>query len=274
MSGLASCCACFSLCSHTEWTGVCQSAASSSHSESPFSEPGALEEAEPDAGTETQTSDEGTHDPWPSRNRPHSHTRTPSWWWWWCWRVVATATAAMETLPPLSFPPFIHTPPSLPSLLPISPSELIEKTLFKALFWLVERWAEQSLRDCWLTSSGSPAVRCLALIFTSSSFLSLCLFGRGWSCGGGGEVRLRGPVGPRALLQEGSLPTALPARVTWLVGGPAQRQPRPGASSVHRGEGQASAQPEMVCTHQKHKVKKAAAQSENTRIHKIIKVHH
>lgn len=181
MSGLASCCACFSLCSHTEWTGVCQSAASSSHSESPFSEPGALEEAEPDAGTETQTSDEGTHDPWPSHNRPHSHTRTPSWWWWWwCWRVVATATAAMETLPPppLSFPPFIHTPPSLPSLLPISPSELIEKTLYKALFWLVERWAEQSLRDCWLTSSGSPPVRCLALIFNSSSFLSLSLWQR------------------------------------------------------------------------------------------------
>lgn len=34
-----------------------------SRSESPFSEPGALEEAEPDGGTETQTSDEGTHDP-------------------------------------------------------------------------------------------------------------------------------------------------------------------------------------------------------------------
>lgn len=32
-------------------------------SESPFSEPGALEEAEPDGGTETQTSDEGTCDP-------------------------------------------------------------------------------------------------------------------------------------------------------------------------------------------------------------------
>ena len=36
---------------------------SSSCSESPFSEPGALEEAEPDAGTETQTSDEGMRDP-------------------------------------------------------------------------------------------------------------------------------------------------------------------------------------------------------------------
>uniref|UniRef100_G3N6M5 SLIT-ROBO Rho GTPase activating protein 1b n=1 Tax=Gasterosteus aculeatus TaxID=69293 RepID=G3N6M5_GASAC len=44
-----------------EWT-ACRSDASSSscppRSESPFSEPGALEEAEPDGGTETQTSDE------------------------------------------------------------------------------------------------------------------------------------------------------------------------------------------------------------------------
>lgn len=50
-------------------------------SESPFSEPGALEEAEPDGGTETQTSDEGRCDPPPP---PDLHTiahTTPE-----CWR--------------------------------------------------------------------------------------------------------------------------------------------------------------------------------------------
>lgn len=54
-----------------------------SNSESPFSEPGALEDTEPDAGTETQTSDEGT------------------------WSSVAVATAAMATAvdPPPPAPP-------------------------------------------------------------------------------------------------------------------------------------------------------------------------
>lgn len=211
---------------------VCLLFSSSSCSESPFSEPGALEEAEPDAGTETQTSDEGTPDPWPSHNRPHSHPAV-SWW-----RAVATATATMEIPPATTLSQsLLHTQTIICPLA----SVWINR---KCLLMLFSGWSscernKPSEATDWQVQVHSIFTS-LIFNFPSSSLFLVCLPGRGWGCGGGGEVRLRGPVGPWALLQEGSIPAALPESVTWLVGGTAQRQPWPGASPVHRGEGQAS----------------------------------
>lgn len=160
------------LCSHIEHFRsllrclIFSSSSSSSsppYSESPFSEPGALEEAEPDAGTETQTSDEGTADPWPSHNRPHFHFSTS------CWREVATATGAMETPSHIpSLPPFpLHTHPPLLSLLS-SLSELI--VLILSSDWLSSRRRRASQRVDWqvqvhliFISSLSPPLFSLAV---------------------------------------------------------------------------------------------------------------
>ena len=51
------------------------------------------------------------------------------------------------------------------------------------------------------------------------------------------QVRLRGPQSPRAVLQEGRVPPAVPPGLPGLVGGPAQRRGRPDTSPVHRGAG-------------------------------------
>lgn len=79
------------------------------------------------------------------------------------------------------------------------------------------------------------------LFDTPDSFIPVSV-DRGGAHRGHRQVRLRGSLCPRVVLQEGRIPPAVPEGFRGLVGGTAQRHRRPGAAPVYRGAGYVSIQ--------------------------------